>query len=124
MFWRLAITLITLSSSLSTIYAQSQVDHAIIIEVNDFNGEKNMMFYELFRSDPDVKVVNSCDVLGMVVLVPSGQMTMSKQALKSYVDLRLKETMEESEYTLRDDLTPMQVMVDCRSAMQELYEAE
>ena len=106
----------------SNSYAQS-MGEAIVIEVADFNSQKNLDIYSLFENDQELTVINSCDALGWVVL-RSNNSALSKAMARSYLSLKMTEVLEVDDYVFVEDKQPMDVLEDCRAEMLRQSEVE
>lgn len=77
-----------------------------------------MAVYTLFDNDQNVVVVNSCDVLGLVVLDLREGADMTRLEAKAYVNVKVKDIFSSEQFQVRDDMEAMQVLMDCRAEMQ------
>ncbi len=106
---------ITFNSTQAEVVQSSEV---VVIQIQNFDSEKNMAMYALFQNDENVVIVNSCDVLGMVVLDVKQNSMMSRAEAKAYVDVKVNGVLDFESYEVRVDQEAMQVLMDCRAEMQ------
>jgi hypothetical protein len=93
----------------------------VVIEISEFSSEKNMSVYTLFSGDADVVIVNSCDIMGVVVLKAKTSSSLTKNTMKAYLQLRIDEVLEPNGYEIKEEMDANSVLEDCREAMQEAY---
>ncbi|NNC82015.1 MAG: hypothetical protein HKN79_00420 [Flavobacteriales bacterium] len=93
--------------------------HTVVIQLKDFTTEKNLSIYEMFRHDDHVQVVNSCDILGLVVIESRMDSPMSGNETRGYSTVRLNELFEADQYLVKEGMSAYDVMTSCRQAMQE-----
>lgn len=98
--------------------ASYQASNTVVVQIQDFDSKKNMAVYTLFDNDQNVVVVNSCDVLGLVVLDLREGADMTRLEAKAYVNVKVKDIFSSEQFQVRDDMEAMQVLMDCRAEMQ------
>lgn len=95
----------------------------IVLEISQFDSQKNLDIYSLFDADDEITVINSCDALGWVVL-KSQNAALSKSMVRAYVDMKIIEVLDNSDYVFVEDKEPMDVLEDCRAEMLRQSEIE
>ena len=93
--------------------------NAVVLHLNDFTTEKNLEVYSLFKNDPNVQVINSCDILGLIVIENRESISMAKSEVQAYTTVKLEEVLQPSEFEFMTEKSKMEVMLACRAAMQE-----
>ncbi len=115
---------LTISSALAALFslflcftasAQS-IGEVIVIEVSNFDSQKNFDIYSLFDQDQEVDVINSCDALGWVVLKAQNE-ALSKAMVRAYVEMKIVNVLEANSYSIVEDKQPIDVLEDCRAEM-------
>lgn len=105
-----------------TVSAQS-VGEVIVIEVSNFDSQKNFDIYSLFNDDQEIEVINSCDALGWVVLKAQNE-ALSRSMVRAYVEMKIVNVLEANSYSVVEDKQPMDVLEDCRAEMLRQSEAK
>jgi hypothetical protein len=98
-------------------------DQSVVMKVNGFNEEVNMAIYTAFQQDNKLSIINSCDVLGLVVFAPKAGYSSTKAQSKSYITVKLNELKAQMPggFKYVDELSAGEVLIQCREKMQELY---
>ena len=102
--------------------AQSSKE-VVVVEIAEFNTEKNLEIYSLFSNDQEIKVINSCDALGWVVLQAQNE-ALSKAMVRAYIDMKILEVLESNTYAVVEDKQAMDVLEDCRAEMLRQSEVD
>ncbi|NND94482.1 MAG: hypothetical protein HKN45_06410 [Flavobacteriales bacterium] len=105
----------------SSLYAQSNNEH-VVIQLSDFNSEKNLEVYALFEDDAEIRVVNSCDVLGLVVLEPRPNSSRSANEIRAYSSVKLQEILALDDFVIVEGRSKFDVLVACREEMQRIHD--
>lgn len=106
----------------TTVSAQSSGE-VLVLQISQFDSQKNLDIYTLFGNDDEIDVINSCDALGWVVLRAQNE-ALSKSMVRAYVDIKIVEILEASEYAVVEDKEPIDVLEDCRAEMLRQSEVE
>ena len=110
---------ILISSSFCATSAQAQdATQEVILHLKEFDSSKNLAVYSLFKNDENIEVINSCDILGLIVLGPRDNAVMSRSEVRSYSKVRLQELFAEESFEYRTDISMYEVLMECRAAMQ------
>lgn len=98
-------------------------DQCVVMKVDGFNEEVNMAIYTVFQQDNKLSIINSCDVLGIVVFAPKAGQSTTKAQSESYITVKLNELKSQMQvgFKYMDELSASEVLVQCREKMQELY---
>jgi hypothetical protein len=97
--------------------AQEASEH-IVVHLKDFDSEKNLQVYSLFKNDAQLEVINSCDVLGWIVVGSRSNSDMSKNEVRALMNVRLQELFSKSTFEIIEGKSKFDVMTDCRAEMQ------
>lgn len=111
------------SLTLCSTGAAQSTGEVIVLQISQFDSQKNLDVYTLFGDDEEIDVINSCDALGWVVLRAHNE-TLSKSMVRAYIDMKIVEVLEASEYAVVEDKEPMDVLEDCRAEMLRQSEVE
>lgn len=96
-----------------------------VIKLTEFSNKKCLSIRKLFEQDDSYVVVNSCEVLGLIVI--DNKPTNDRLPHQSRLDLLTrisKNGISQDEIEFVHDMSKLEVMYACRAKANELFDAE
>ena len=95
-------------------------EQTVIIKINELSQDLNVEIYRFFMNHSDVKVINSCQELGLVVFKFVGSGQLGNQAVSHIVSSILKDQFSVDQVEVKSNYSQNDVNVDCRAKKQSL----
>ena len=95
-------------------------DGTVIVKIKDLTSDLNMDIYQYFLERNDVKVINSCQELGLIVFKSVGEQNSGSQSIAHVVGALLKDHFSIEEVEVMQDYTMNEVNIDCRAKKNAL----
>lgn len=95
-------------------------NESIVIKIDGLTQTQNVNIYTFFSERNDLRVINSCQELGLIVIQYLGQGELSKVGISNMVRTMLRNELEISEFQLMEDYALDAVNIDCRENKRKL----
>jgi len=117
------MTLVCLFSifSLSIYYGNSIDDNkAYVVKIENLTEDQNVQIFRFFMEHHDLKVINSCQELELVVFKYIGDDELNVEGLSYLINRLLENKLNISNAELLKDYSQNDVNLNCRAKKQEL----
>lgn len=117
------MTLVCLFSifSLASYYANGLEDNkAYVVKIENLTENQNVQIFRYFMEHHDLKVINSCQELELVVFKYVGNDELNVEGLSYLINRLLKTEFDISSAELLSDYSQNDVNLNCRAKKQEL----
>jgi len=117
------MTLVCLFSifSLSSYYGNSVEDNkAYVVKIDNLTQDQNVQIFRYFMEHHDLKVINSCQELELVVFKYIGNDELNVEGLSYLIKRLLRTEFDISNAELLNDYSQNEVNVNCRAKKHEL----
>ncbi|NND77665.1 MAG: hypothetical protein HKN39_05735 [Flavobacteriales bacterium] len=95
-------------------------DETVIVKIKDLSSDLNVEIYQYFLQRNDVKVINSCQELGLVVFKSVSSQNSGSQAIAHVVGAILKDQFSIEDVKVMQDYSMNDVNIDCRAKKNAL----
>ena len=110
----LAIFLVFFTAQSAYAKLSETENEAIVIKIDGLTQTQNVNIYTLFSERNDLRVINSCQELGLVVIQYRGEAEISKVGISNMVRALLRDQLSISDFQLMEDYALDAVNTDCR----------
>lgn len=110
----LAIFLVFFTAQSAYAKLSETENEAIVIKIDGLKQTQNVNIYTLFSERNDLRVINSCQELGLVVIQYRGEAEISKVGISNMVRALLRDQLSISDFQLMEDYALDAVNTDCR----------
>ena len=115
LFMLLLATVLVFFTAQNTFANLSETENeAIVIKIDGLTQTQNVNIYTLFSERNDLRVINSCQELGLVVIQYRGEAEVSKVGVSNMVRTILRDQLSISDFQLMQDYALDAVNTDCR----------
>lgn len=118
----LVLFLCTIAAQLTAQTNSPETDLVIAFEPGD--KESIMQVYSSLEDNDDYRVINSCEILGMVVVEALPGAEGSRSTTRAYLDVLLSGLTDMPDYDILEDRSKVDVPILCREAMREALDPE
>ena len=95
-------------------------NQTIIVQIDNLSEEQNVQIFRYFMNHTDLKVINTCQELGLVVFQYKGDDDIAEHGISHLVSSLLKEKFNIEEVNWLQDYAQNDVNINCRAKKREL----
>lgn len=107
-------------------YAQS-ADHShatAIVQFDEMSNEKLAQLISSINDFTDFEIINSCQVLNIVVVKGASAKTSTPQALEVLLRKKMAAKLSQEQYAILKDMSLNEVNTQCRAKVNELHSSD
>lgn len=112
--WALAFGMFMISPIHSFSSDGNATQQTVILKINDLSEDLNVQIFNFFKVHSDVRVLNSCQELGLVVFKFVGVEELGSQATSHLVSAILKDQFSIEQVEVMQNYSMNDVNIDCR----------